>query len=313
MTGPVWEPEAPPGLEQFLSWNVQPIPVLPTIAALLALIYLGGAVRLWSQSRRWSIVRTLCFLAGCGLLFMLTALGVEGYGLRMFSVFVFQQLTLTMVIPPLLVLGSPGTLLLRATPHHGPGRLVVKAALGALRSRVARGVLHPALITPFVVLTLFGLYFTGAANIILRSWPGHVLLELAFLTIGIVLATPLISADPLPRRTSFVARIFDAIIEMQLHAAFGLIVMFSTTPLVPFFAALPKQWGIDPLKDQGLAGALVWTYGELPVVILLIVTLIRWQGQEGRKATKASKEADATGDPDLEEYNNYLRSLQKEP
>lgn len=44
-----------------------------------------------------------------------TGLAVENFGYALFSVFMFQQLTLMMAIPPLLVLGSPGTLLLRAT------------------------------------------------------------------------------------------------------------------------------------------------------------------------------------------------------
>ncbi|WP_308297851.1 cytochrome c oxidase assembly protein [Brevibacterium jeotgali] len=108
-----------PSLETFLAPTVQPLPLLPGIAVVMGLLNLAGAIRLWSGGRRWPVWRALCFLLGCAALAVTMGAGVEGYGFRMFSVFMFQQLTLMMAIPPLLVLGSPGTLLLRAMPHRG--------------------------------------------------------------------------------------------------------------------------------------------------------------------------------------------------
>lgn len=45
-----------------------------------------------------------------------TGLAIDGYGYRLFSAFMFQHLTLSILVPPLLVLGAPGRLLLRSTP-----------------------------------------------------------------------------------------------------------------------------------------------------------------------------------------------------
>ena len=252
------------------------------------------------------MIRTICFLLGCLLLFAITGLGIEGYGLGMFSVFMFQQLTLMMVVAPLLVLGSPGTLLLRAMPHRGIGRWVLRLALGGLRSRAAKFALHPALVIPLMVLCFFGLYLSGAADVLLRTWTGHIFLEIAFLVVGILVTAPLVSSDPLPRRTSYVSRLFDVFIEMQVHAMFGLVMLLSTAPVVAYFVtAAPKAWGVDPLRDQGVAGILAWTYGELPLVVMLIVTLIRWQRQDTTRAAKAQSRSDAETDT----YNEYLNRL----
>lgn len=128
VTGPVWVPALPPTLETLLAPTLQPVPLIPVLAALMALAYLSGAVRLWAANRRWPLWRTLVFLAGCALIAVTMGAGIEGYGLRMFSVFMFQQLTLMMAAPPLLILGRPGTLLLRATPHKGPGKLLLRLA-----------------------------------------------------------------------------------------------------------------------------------------------------------------------------------------
>jgi putative membrane protein len=304
--GPVWIPTLPPSLEQFLAHTLQPVPVLPIIALILAVAYLTGAIRLWSQRRRWSVIRTICFLLGCALLLIVTGAGVEGYGLRMFSAFMFQQLTLMMVVPPLLVLGSPGTLLLRATPHRGLGRIILQSAHRGLRSPAARFALHPGLAIPLMLLSFFGLYLSGAANVLLATWGGHLGLEIAFLTIGILSATPLVSADPLPRRTSYVSRLVEAFLEMQTHAVFGLVMILSLSPLVSFFAAAPTAWGVDPVRDQAVAGALAWTYGELPLIVILIVTLALWRRRDTRTAVRRQDRADV----ELDAYNEYLQRLQ---
>lgn len=303
--GPVWVPTLPPSYEQLLAPNLQPIPLLPAVALLLAAAYTIGAIRLWTQGRRWSVIRTICFLVGCFILMVVTGAGIEGYGYELFSVFMFQQLTLMMVVPPLLILGSPGTLLLRATPHRGLGRTILGAALGALRSPVARAALHPASVIPLAALSYLGLYLTGAADILLRTWIGHVSLEIAFLCIGILVATPLISADPLPRRTSFVFRVVDTFAEMQIHAILGLVLMLTHTPIIPFFTTTPESWNIDSAIDQSVAGILAWTYGELPLLIILIVTLARWERRDTRQAVTKQ----ARNDAELDEYNEYLRRL----
>lgn len=303
--GPVWVPILPPSFEQFLAPNIQPIPLLPLVALILAAWYAVGAIRLWSQRRRWSIIRTICFLLGCCMLAVVTGAGIEGYGYEMFSVFMFQQLTLMMIVPPLLVLGSPGTLLLRATPHRGLGRTTLRVALCALRSAGARLALHPALVIPLMLLSYLGLYLTGAADVLLRTWVGHTSLEIAFLTVGILVATPLASADPLPRRPSFVSRLFDTFAEMQIHAVFGLVMILTLTPMIPFFVDTPASWNIDPALDQAMAGVLAWTYGELPLLTILIITLARWQRQDSIRAVRTQERDDA----ELDDYNEYLRRL----
>lgn len=308
IVGPVWWPTLPPSFEQLLTAGLQPVPLLPVVALILAAAYAAGAIRMWARGHRWSVIRTACFLLGCLLLLAVTGAGAEGYGLGMFSVFMFQQLTLMMVVAPLLVLGSPGTLLLRATPHRGVGRSVLRLALGGLRSRAARFALHPALVIPLMLLCFFGLYLGGVANVLLRTWSGHILLEIVFLSVGILVTAPLVSSDPLPRRTPYVSRLFDIFIEMQVHAIFGLVMLLSATPLVAYFVtAAPEAWNVDPVRDQGVAGILAWTYGELPLIVMLIVTLTRWYRQDTTGAAKAQSRNDA----EMVKYNEYLRRLQQ--
>ncbi len=311
VTGPVWLPTAPPSLETMLAPTLQPVPVLPALAAVLLVLYLAGACRLWLRGRRWSIGATISFTVGCVVLALVTGAGIEGYGLRLFSAFMFQQLTLMMLVPPLLVLGRPGTLLLRATPHRGVGTVVLVTARRALRSRVSRVVLHPAVMVPLFLLAFYGLYLAELADPLLRTWTGHLALEVGFLVAGLLFTVPVLSTDPLPIRQTHHGRALDLVLEMPLHAFFGVIVMMATAPMVPLFAAPPAGWGIDPLRDQQLAGGLAWSYGEAPGLLMLLLIASRWQRNDTQRSRARDRQIDRDGgaDAELEQYNAYLARL----
>ena len=306
-----WIPDTPPTLEAFLTPILPPVPVLPVIGLLMAVLYLAGAIRLWRQGRRWSVARTVCFLLGCIVLVAVTGLAVEGYGYLLFSVFMFQQLTLMMAIQPLLVLGSPGTLLLRATPHRGLGRVILRLALAGLRSRIARCALSPWIAMPLFLMSFYGLYLGGLADPILQTPGGHPLLEIAFLAAGVLFTIPILSNDPLPVRMTYPGRAMDLFAEAALHAFFGVFLMMSPTLFVETFAGPTTALGIDPLDDQWLAGALAWSYGEGPTVVMLLYVMHRWFRDDTARAAKADKYADAHGDPELDAYNAYLDALRK--
>ncbi len=307
--GPVWIPTLPPSIGEFFAPNLQPIPLIPFIALVLAATYLVGAVALWRHRAGWSVIRTLSFLSGCAVTVVVMGAGIEGYGYELFSVFMFQQLTLMMIIPPLLVCGSPGRLLLKATPHRGVGVPILRAALIGLRSPVSRVLIHPVFTIPLFLTTLYGLYFTDVANMLLQSWTGHVGLELYFLFAGILFAVPLFSTDPLPTKLPYGGQLLEVFTKMPLHVLFGVTVMLSSTPVVTFFASPPSNWGVDVILDQRTAGALAWSYGEFPSLIILLILLIRWQHDEGIRTRADDKRHDRDGDVDLEAYNAYLNRL----
>lgn len=307
--GPVWIPDAPPTLAEFFVFNPQPVPVLPLVGALLAALYLVGALRLWTRGTKWSVGRTVLFLVGCLTIVVVTGAGIEGYGFELFSVFMFQQLTLMMAVPPLLVLGAPGTLLLRALPHYGIGPVLHRAAIRSLRSKTSRFLIHPGFTLPLFLVSYYGLYLGGLADLFLSTWVGHIGLELFFLASGVLFTVPILSVDPLPRRQGYAGRLMDLFGEMALHAFFGVILMMAATPLVKTFSTPPESWNIDPLYDQQIAGALSWSYGEFPTLLILLFLLPRWFRHDTAKAKAADQHADTFGDTDLDAYNDYLARL----
>lgn len=299
----------PPDFADYLLPASNPLTLLPVVAVLMALLYLLGALRLWRERRRWSIGRTTSFVAGCAALGAVTGLAVEDYGKALLSVFMFQQLTLMMTIPPLLVLGSPGTLLLRATPHHGLGRAVLRVAHGALRWKASRWALSPWVALPAYLAAFYGLYIAELLDPVVAVPGGHTALEAAFLISGVLFTIPVLSTDPLPVRMSHGGRALDLFAEAALHAFFGVFLMMATTLVVNTFADSTTAIGLDPIADQQVAGGLAWSYGEAPTLIMILIVMHRWFRHDSVRDAAASRWADTHGDPDLDAYNDYLRRL----
>lgn len=300
-------PDDTPFLPYFTEWfHFDPAGaslIVATTALILCAWYLRGAIWMWSRGRRWPVARTVAFILGCALMFAVATFGVNRYASVSLTALMFQQITLMTVIPPLLIAGSPGHLLLRSTPHNGIGRFVLLAAHAGLRSRVARALLHP--VAPIVIaLALFpALYFSDFVSVAMDTRIGAELLLTVFLIGGLVGGVPLWSADPLPRTPSYPTRMIDILVEIQIHAVMGLILIRMGAPLLSAYA-VPQQ-GVDPAYDQAVAGMLLWTYAELPLLFVLIVCLFRWYSRDRRNARRNESREDA----EMELYNAYLAKI----
>ena len=66
----------------------------------------------------------------------------------------------------------------------------------------------------------------------------------------------------------------------------------------------PAGWGIDPLRDQGETGGIVWAFGGLPTVLALAVASFSWASSDDRRAKAQDRAAHQTSDVGLAEYDN---------
>ena len=305
----VTPPEGPPTLAALLSFDLPPLPILPIAGIVMAGLYCWGLYRIRGRGIAWSRWRSASFLLGCAALVLVTGLQVERYGYSLFSVFMFQHLTLSMTIPPLLVVGSPGRLLLRATAHHGAGRWVLIAALTGLRSRAGRIALHPGLTIPLFLFSYYGLYLSSIFDVLAITVIGHVSMEIFFFASGLLFIIPVLAVGPLPVRQSNLGRLFDLFVEMPLHVFFGVILMMTSTPMLAAFASPPPQWGIDPVADQKLAGALAWSYGEPVALLVVLIFCIRWNRDEKDQSAAADRQAEEDGYSELNAYNDFLKKI----
>jgi putative copper resistance protein D len=192
-----------------------------------------------------------------------------------------------------LVLAAPLTLALRAAP-------------APYRRRVHRLTRHPAARTlghPVAGLALFGgtlvaLYFTPLYELSLRNDLVHVWLHLHLFVAGVLLVWPLIGAEPLPVRTSHMARLLAVVVAVPFHAFVSVALMTATRPLaLDWYQEQTGRSASEILADQRLGAGLLWVSGELLSVVIIGVVVMRWVVSEQRIAERREALQPAGGGP----------------
>ncbi|MDJ0322705.1 cytochrome c oxidase assembly protein [Cryobacterium sp. PH31-AA6] len=318
MSGSMWMPTQAPTLSNLLRWHVQPFPVLPALAFLLAVLYLAAVWQLHRTGTRWPFQRTIWWMLGVATLVLMTATGLDGYGMQLFSVHMVQHMTLSMFSPVLLALGAPMTLLLRVLrARHGGGWSLRRGLLTLLHSRFARFLTHPGITTSLFLMSLYGLYFTPVFDFLMGSMWGHNLMLVHFLLVGMLYFWGIMGVDPSPRQAGRGVRrlaapvlaILELFITVPFHAFFGVIVMMSVAPIVGFYAHPVPGWNISPLADQAMGGGIAWGFTELPTLLVLGALFMRWQSSATRRDRFADRKAANNGDAERLAYNEYLAAI----
>jgi cytochrome c oxidase assembly factor CtaG/putative copper export protein len=279
---------------------------------LLALsLYLIGAIRLVRRGVGWRPIRTFCFTLGV-LLCLYVLVGAPAYyGPAMFSVHMAAHMTLTMLVPILLGLGTPITLALRALPATTgtSQRSMREWLLVVLHSRGMRLLTHPFVALGLYVVTLYGFYFSSLFATAMSSHLGHLLMQAHFLAVGCLFFWVVLGMDPIPRALSYPARLALLVASMPFHAFFGVVVMDSNTLVASeWFQRLQIPW-IDEAADQRLGGGIAWSFGEIPILVLVVVMTLRWFLSDSRDARRFDRSEERTGDAELSAYNAYLARL----
>ena len=316
MTGTMWMPMNPPDLGRLLSIHPQPVPILPAIALILLALYVAAVIRLRMRGDSWPVRRTIWWAAGIAVILAMTATGIDGYGMELFSVHMVQHMTLSMLAPVFLVLGAPITLLLRALPARAGRNSARAVVLRILHSRFALVLTHPVVTISLFLMSLYGLYFTPAFDYLMGTMWGHNLMLIHFVAIGFLYFWGVLGIDPSPRRPTRgvrqvngpVLRIFELFVTVPFHAFFGVVVMMSAALIVHFYAMPMPGWGIVPLNDQALGGGIAWGFTEIPTLVVLGVLFLQWQSSEERLNRRVDRAA-GRREAEREAYNAYLARL----
>jgi putative copper resistance protein D len=299
-------------------------PVLPELLILTFVVaagwaYVVGVRRLRQAGHHWPWGRTVCWLTGLALLAAATNLGVARYAYVLFSVHMAQHMVLTMVVPLLLVAGSPVTLALRTLrePADPAVRAPRQWLLAILHSRVARFYTHPLVALAIYVVGLYGLYFTDLFSALMRSHTGHLAMIVHFVFSGYLLTWVLIGSDPGRRRWSPPILLLVLFASMVFHAFFG-VAMMQSTDIVggSWYDLVHPPWAGTSAADQKMAGGIAWAFGEIPSAVIAVMLVRQWMRddeREQRRLDRAADRADAAGvEDDLERYNAFLQRINAE-
>lgn len=228
---------------------------------------------------RW---RVIAFLLGIGAMVLALAPPLDEWADRLLTAHMMQHILLAMVVPVLLALGSPVTVVLRAAPRGVRNQLI----LPLLHSRAVQFMTSPYVGWVLFSLVMWEAHFSPLYNAALENEALHALEHLAFLVAGCLFWWPVVGADPMPRRLGYGGRMAFVLLQMPISAAVGLVLYFAPAVLYAHYAAVEGPLGIDPLIDQQVAGLVMWGIGDLLMLGAVTYVVASWMRADVRRSQR---------------------------
>ena len=265
-------------------WHAHP-DVLIGLAALQG-AYLLGVGPLRARHRladQHDPRQTATFTAGVLVIFVALLSPIHEISDRyLFSAHMLQHVLLTLVAPPLLLLGTPDWLI---RPLLRPN----------WSFRLARLATHP--ISAFVLFNVaFSVWHIPALyDISVTNHGVHVAEHLLFIATAVLLWWPIASSMPELPRLSYPSQIGYLFLLSIAQIIVFAPVVFSKQPLYDYYVSAPRLWDISPLVDQQVGAIIMKMGGGVLFLTLIVVLFFRWFNQEEKR--RADRQED--------EYRDY--------
>jgi putative membrane protein len=183
------------------------------------------------------------------------------------SAHMVQHVLLTIIGPPLLLLGTPAWLLRPALRWRGVAevaRFVTRARLAFALGNVTYLVWHiPA--------------FYEAA---LRSQPIHIAEHLTFLVTATIMWWPLVGPLPELPRLSPPLQMLYVFLQVLPGSFLGIVLGMAPVVLYPTYETAPRLWGLTALADQHIAGLIMWVGTNMFWLAVLTAVFFVWASRE---------------------------------
>ncbi len=270
------------GLNFWLTqWNWEPSILIGT--ALIVGFYLyaiGPLRRRYHPHEKVKTGQTVSFLLGMLIMFLALVSPLDELGdSYLFSAHMVQHLCLTIIGPPLLLIGTP--------------EWFVKPVLrNKVVFKIAKALTLPAV--AFVIYNVdFWLWHAPPLyNATLENQNIHILEHLTFIIFGVLYWWPVFSPSQDLPRLPIGGQVLYLFVSGMPTVLLGAGLTFFPPLYAPYVAA-PRVWGISAATDQQLGGLIMWIPGSIFYIIIMSVLFISWMQQQEAKQIAEEREADA--------------------
>ena len=262
-------------------WNID----APGLAIVIVVggLYAWGYYRLRRDSPSFHFPRWHAWSFALGWLVMLLGLmsPVDTYSDDLFWIHMIQHVMITMIVAPLMLLGAPATLALRAAS----ARVRTTYLIPFLNSRLVRALTWPPSAIVIYIASVWSWHWPDAYDAAIASEAVHFVEHGVFLFGAVLLWWLVIGVDATRLRPHHVWRCALLVIAILQNIALGLILINVSEAVYDTYAtaAAVREWGPDALLDQRIGAGIMWVPGSMMFALAIIVTVYYWAEREGFK------------------------------
>ena len=247
------------------SWTLDPLQLAP-----IALAAFAYAIRARTLRRRGTPVpgwRLLLFGLGIALLLLALASPIAAIGEQeLFSFHMLQHVLIGDLAPLCLLAGLTGPLLRPLLALRPVERLRVLA--------------NPLVALPLWAVNLYFWHTPLLYEAAVEHSAVHALEHACFFTGGLIMWLPVLETLPAPEWFGTGAKLAYIAVVRVVETVLGNVFVWSGTVFYGVYARGGELWGVSPLSDQGLAGAVMMIEGSLVTIGALAWLFLR-MAQEG--------------------------------
>lgn len=247
--------------EFFTTWSLQPGWLLGVVILGAGYLTLRNAAGPASTVKGW---RAASFLAGLGLAYVAVASAINGYAMALAWMHMVLHLTLIMVVPALLVLGHPLTVIAETGPR----------AERAMRSLPVTILVHPAAGVLLYSVVIIGTHLSGFMDAMAQSTPLMVGEQVLYVVAGFLFLTSTIGEEKVRPDLPYLGRIALLVVGMVPDTIVGIVMLQTERDLYPVYSAARPEWALDAVRDVQTAGGLMWAGGDGGMMLLAIGLVI---------------------------------------
>jgi putative membrane protein len=199
----------------------------------------------------------------------------------LFSAHMVQHLLLTLVVPPLLLGGTPGWML----------RPLLRVPLIAV---IARRLTTIGMSFALFNIVLAAWHIPALYNTALAYHPVHITQHLMFIVSSVLMWWPLMSPLPELPRASYPMQMLYCFVMVIPMSIVSIYIAMADRVLYPLYATAPRVVPWTPMQDQQYGGLIMWIPGGIFFYLVMTVVFFHWStraGDDGGAEDVASAQA----------------------
>jgi putative membrane protein len=246
-------------------WTLDPLQLAPVVLAAVA--YAMRARTLRNRGTPMAGHRIILFALGIALLLLAFASPIAAIGEKeLFSFHMLQHVLIGDLAPLCLLAGVSGPMLRPLLALRPVERLRVLA--------------NPLVALPLWAANLYLWHVPFLYEAAVRHSAVHALEHVSFFTAGLIMWLPVLETLPAPEWFGTGPKLAYIACVRVVETVLGNVFVWSGAVFYGVYARGNELWGISPLPDQGLAGAVMMIEGSIVTIVALSWLFLR-MAQEG--------------------------------